>query len=124
MKLSRRSVLRWLSAAGGVVFWVLAYTYLTLPDVRPLVRTNPSTTAFMDLRAREARDAGKPVRPVQQWVPYTRISQHLKRAVIVAEDSAFFEHEGIDLEELRKSMEQNLERGEFTRGASTITQQL
>ena len=52
------------------------------------------------------------------------ISSHLKRAVIVAEDSAFFEHEGIDYEELRKSMEQNLERGEFTRGASTITQQL
>ena len=124
MKLSRRSVLRWLSAAGGVVFWVLAYTYLTLPDVRPLVRTNPSTTAFMDLRAREARDAGKPVRPVQQWVPYTRISQHLKRAVIVAEDSAFFEHEGIDLESIKESIQTSIDRGKPVRGASTITQQL
>jgi monofunctional glycosyltransferase len=108
--------------AGG--FWFLAYVYLTLPDVRPLARENPSTTAFMELRAREARAAGREPRRDHRWVPYGRISEPLKRAVLVAEDSAFWQHEGIDLAQIRESMEINLERRAFARGASTITQQL
>jgi monofunctional biosynthetic peptidoglycan transglycosylase len=52
------------------------------------------------------------------------MSPHLKRAVIVAEDSAFWDHEGIDLEQIRESMEVNIERRTAARGASTITQQL
>jgi monofunctional biosynthetic peptidoglycan transglycosylase len=111
-------------AVSAFAFAVVAYVYITLPDIRSLATTNPTTTAFMDLRAREARAQGRPVRRVQQWVPYTRISQHLKRAVIVAEDSAFFEHEGIDLEEIRESIRVSVERGSPIRGASTITQQL
>ena len=105
-------------------FAYLAYIYLTLPDVRPLRTQNPSTTAFMALRAREARAEGRPFTKDQRWVPYARISQPLKRAVIVTEDAAFWQHGGIDYDQLRESMEVNWERGEFARGASTITQQL
>ncbi len=57
-------------------------------------------------------------------MPYNRISESLKRAVLVAEDSAFWEHEGVDLEQLQKSMEVNWSEGKFARGGSTITQQL
>jgi monofunctional glycosyltransferase len=57
-------------------------------------------------------------------VPYNQISTNLRRAVLVAEDAAFFDHDGIDLKELRASLEANWEEGRFTRGASTITQQL
>jgi monofunctional glycosyltransferase len=121
---ARRSVFRSVGAVSAGAFAVIAYVYITLPDVRSLATTNPTTTAFMELRAREARAQGRPVRRVQQWVPYTRISQHLKRAVIVAEDSAFFEHEGIDLEEIKESIRTSVERGSPIRGASTITQQL
>ena len=85
---------------------------------------NPPTTAFIELRAREARSAGRPERRVQQWIGYNRISQNLKRAVLVAEDSAFWQHDGVDVEQLKESMEVNWERGQFLRGGSTITQQL
>ena len=78
----------------------------------------------MELRAREAAQEGKNLRHVQIWVPYARISQHLTRAVLVAEDDAFWEHEGIDLDELQKSLELDWARGRFVRGGSTITQQL
>jgi monofunctional biosynthetic peptidoglycan transglycosylase len=105
-------------------FGYLVYLYLTLPDVRPLRTSNPKTTAFIELRAREARRDGREPRRVQRWMPYGRISPHLKRAVIVAEDAAFWGHEGIDVNEIRKSLETDIARGEFTRGASTITQQL
>ena len=117
-------VARVILASGAVGFAVLAYVYLTLPDVRVLARTNPKTTAFMELRAQEAAREGRTVRRVQTWVPYSRISPSLKRAVLVAEDAAFWDHEGIDLEEIRESMRINWEQGRAVRGASTITQQL
>ena len=122
----RRAGLVWrafvvLLAAG---FACAAYIYLTLPDVRVLRTQNPQTTAFMELRAKQAKEKGEPVRKAQRWVAYARISPNLKRAVLVAEDSAFWQHEGVDFQQLRESMEVNIERMEFARGASTITQQL
>ena len=110
-----------LLAAG---FACASYIYLTLPDVRVLRTRNPQTTAFMELRAQQAAEKEEAVRKVQRWVPYSRISTNLKRAVLVSEDSAFWQHEGVDFKQLQESMEVNLERMEFARGASTITQQL
>jgi len=95
-----------------------------LPDVRTLRRSVPLRTAFMQLRESEARGEGKKPRFVQRWVPLGRISPTLVRAVIVTEDAAFYSHDGVDYDELRVSIETNLEKGEFARGASTITQQL
>ena len=115
----------WVMAAlAAFLFGYIAFLYLTLPDVRELRTKNLQTTAFMDLRAREARAEGRQPRRVQQWVPYNRISPHLKRAVLVAEDAGFWGHEGIDLVEIKKALETDWERGSLMRGASTITQQL
>jgi monofunctional biosynthetic peptidoglycan transglycosylase len=102
----------------------LSYIWLTLPDVRPLRATPPVSTAFMDMRAREARAAGKPVRKSQRWINYRRISPALIRAGLVTEDAAFWSHDGIDLDEIKAAIEASLEKGEPMRGASTITQQL
>jgi monofunctional biosynthetic peptidoglycan transglycosylase len=117
-------LLRATAAVAAFGFAVLAYVYLTLPDVRVLATKNPTTTAWMQMRAREATAAGRPVRQVQRWVPYSRISQNLKRAVLAAEDDAFFEHEGVDFEQLKNAIQQDLQKGRAVRGASTITQQL
>ena len=120
LRLAGRVVLASIAAGFGCA----VYLYLTLPDVRPLRATNPATTAFVELRAQEARRKGVPPKRVQKWVTYARISPHLKRAVLVAEDSAFWQHDGVDLEQLKESMEVNMERMAFARGGSTITQQL
>ena len=61
---------------------------------------------------------------MQHWVGYARISPHLKRAVLVAEDDAFWQHDGIDVDQLRESIEADWRQGRFLRGGSTITQQL
>jgi len=119
-----RFVRRFVLAAPAVPFALLAYAYLSLPDVRPLKSANPPTTAFIELRAREARAKGQPVRRAQRWVAYNRISPELTRAVLVAEDAAFWEHEGVDLEQLQESLEADWARGTLFRGGSTITQQL
>jgi monofunctional biosynthetic peptidoglycan transglycosylase len=119
-----RKVDRWTRIALAAAFWFLAYVYLTTPDVRPLRAGNPETTAFIQRRAAEAARRGKAFVKRQQYVPYSRISPSLKRAVLVTEDSAFWQHEGIDLDQIKESLEVNLERMEFARGASTVTQQL
>ena len=120
----KNTILRGLAAAAAVAFAVMAYVYLTLPDVRVLAGTNPTSTAFMRLRQAEAERDGRKLRHRHQWVPYSRISKNLQRAVLVAEDSRFFEHEGVDLEEIKKSIEINMDKLGAVRGASTITQQL
>jgi len=121
---THRRLFRVAVVTGAVGFAVLAYAYLTLPDVRVFTKTNPSSTAFMERRAIEAAREGRTTRRVQQWVPYSDISQSLKRAVLVAEDAAFWEHEGIDVEQIRESIRVSWEQGRAIRGASTITQQL
>jgi monofunctional glycosyltransferase len=81
---------------------------------------NPSSTAFMDRYAEQ-----KPgVKLRHQWVPYNRVSEHLKRAVVAAEDAKFLDHEGFDWEAIQKAMQKNEQRGKVVAGASTITQQL
>jgi monofunctional biosynthetic peptidoglycan transglycosylase len=119
-----RRTLKVIAEVGAVGFACLIYAYLTLPDVRPLVTSNPTTTAFIELRADEAREKGLKPRRVQRWVSYNHVSPELKRAVLVAEDDAFFQHEGVDFEQLQESLEVDWAKGKFTRGASTITQQL
>jgi len=85
---------------------------------------NPGETAMMEQRASEAQSEGQPVKRDQTWVPYDRISRNLVRAVLAGEDSRFFDHSGFDWEEIEKAIEENIEKGEFKRGASTISQQL
>src|SRR6266705_1103913 len=111
-------------SAIAIGFGCLVYAYVSLPDVRPLKTTNPTTTAFMDLRRAEALAAAKTPRRLQRWVSYNHISPALRRAVLIAEDDAFWQHEGVDLEQLQQSLEIDWKRGRLVRGGSTITQQL
>ncbi len=64
--------------------------------------------------------AGADVR--RNWTPIERISPNLVRAVIAAEDTGFCQHKGVDVEAIKKALEER-ERGAGLRGASTITQQ-
>jgi len=85
---------------------------------------NPGTTRFMEIRLAELREKKPDAQLKQQWVPYERISIHLKRAIIAAEDAKFVDHEGFDWDGIQKAMEKNQKRGRFVAGGSTISQQL
>jgi monofunctional biosynthetic peptidoglycan transglycosylase len=114
-----------LLVAGSLVFLscigYLGYTVATLPDVASLKKVNPTVTALMEQRAVERQT--KP-RPIRFWLPYNSISPHVRNAVLIAEDSAFFQHSGYDVNEIRESIKRNWRDKRFSRGASTITQQL
>lgn len=58
------------------------------------------------------------------WVPLSKVSRFFINAIIVSEDSRFYQHYGLDYREIWNSFQTNLEQGRYARGASTITQQL
>src|SRR4051812_38779898 len=102
----------------------LALFFLPLPRAEPLRKQNPATTALIEARAREAREKGRAARRMQRWVPLSRISPWLQRAVINSEDARFWEHEGLDAVETEEALKKAIDRGRLGRGASTLTQQL
>ncbi|BCA55155.1 Monofunctional biosynthetic peptidoglycan transglycosylase [Nitrospira sp. KM1] len=104
--------------ALGIV-WLLA-----MPDISTLERSNPKTTALIEARESRSREEGKRINRNWIWVPISRVSPHLRRAVVAAEDASFFTHEGFDWEGIKDAALYDLERGELKRGGSTITQQL
>lgn len=85
---------------------------------------NPESTAFMQQGLERLRESNPQARLQHTWVPYERISVHLKRAVVAAEDQKFLAHDGFDWEEMEKAYEKNQRKQRIVRGASTISQQL
>ena len=59
------------------------------------------------------------------WVPLSRVSPNVVRAVILSEDNKFCSHFGLDLGEMRAALNKADREGEDAlRGASTISQQV
>jgi monofunctional biosynthetic peptidoglycan transglycosylase len=117
-----RRWIKWL-LLGPVLIVLLAQLYFFL-QICWWVRFDPSMTSFMREQLGSLREKDPKATLEQQWVPYSRISNNLKRAVIASEDANFSEHDGVDWEALQKAYEKNNRKHRVTGGGSTITQQL
>lgn len=106
-------------AAGALLVQAWYYSHILW-----WAREAPASTAFMQRRLEQLRAKDPQAGLRHRWVPYTRISPQLKRAVIAAEDAKFIDHDGFDWEAIQKAMEKNERRGRVVAGASTISQQL
>lgn len=123
------------------------FYWLLLPWPLLLRWIEPERTSFMQRRVAEAHHEGEPLQLRHEWVPLDRVSKRLQRAVIVAEDQRFREHDGIDwfalreefhyrgdddfswldpgdLRALRASLAYYWKNRDRIKGRSTITQQL
>lgn len=114
--LASQAVIAALAASVLYVLW--------LPDVAPLKKSNPKTTAYIELRRAQAERAGRRFSPRMTWAPWDGISEHLKHAVFVAEDDTFYRHKGVDWDSVRVALEKDWEMKRFAYGGSTITQQV
>lgn len=121
MKVLRR-IIFWLVAAP--IALVLAIQLYFFVQIWWWVDHNPTSTSFMSHQLAILREKNPRAELKHKWVPYNRISNHLKRAIIVAEDAQFSEHDGVDWEAMQKAYEKNLKKGKVVAGGSTITQQL
>lgn len=109
----------------GLALAALAAVYvLWLPDVRPLKKAPPRTTAYIELRRREAAAKGRKLGLRWTWVPSDEISENLKSAVITAEDDGFYRHDGVEWDALRAAFERDRKEGRLSVGGSTIDMQL
>ena len=127
----------------ALVTLFIVYQVFTFPRVSDLQTKNPETTSMIETRLNEAREDGREPRRVQQWVPLSRISVNLQRAVVAGEDTNFVAHNGFDYEAIQKAWEAGQKEAEreakaegeedtawlpdlsrFRRGGSTISQQL
>jgi monofunctional glycosyltransferase len=114
--------LGWLAAAAAAIFLAVQLSFFV--RIWWWKDHNPGTTAFMDASLERLRQKKPEAKLKHQWVPYDRISAHLKRAVVVAEDAKFADHEGFDWEAIEKALEKNKAKGKVVAGGSTISQQL
>jgi monofunctional glycosyltransferase len=122
----RRSgrVLRWTLRLLLVLFIVdLFYLGVTWPDWKKLAAGPVPKSAFM-IEYEKERHQHKGW-PRLRWhpVPLSSVPKYFTRAVILAEDSRFYEHSGFDLIAFKEAMEYNLREGRIVLGASTISQQ-
>jgi monofunctional biosynthetic peptidoglycan transglycosylase len=88
------------------------------------VKHNPASSSFMENRLELMQNKNPKAVLRQRWVPYAKISNNLKRALIAAEDAKFVDHEGFDWDGIEKAYEKNLKKGRIVAGGSTISQQL
>jgi monofunctional biosynthetic peptidoglycan transglycosylase len=109
---------------GALFIALLLYQGWFAAHIWYWVGHNPESTSFMQARLQRLRANNPGARLKQRWVGYARISDQLKRAVIVAEDAKFSEHDGFDWEGIQKALEKNQRRGRVVAGGSTISQQL
>ena len=116
---------RWIRRALlALVLAVVAYQLWLLGHVVWWKWMPPSGTSFMSLRLDELNAKAPDAELHYRWVPYDKISVHLKRAVVAAEDDKFVDHEGFDWEGIQKAIEKNQKKGKTVAGGSTISQQL
>jgi monofunctional glycosyltransferase len=82
----------------------------------------PKSNFIQDYELRRSQDRSL---PALRWrpVPLSSIPRHTVRAVILAEDSRFYQHNGFDLAAFREAMTYNWGEGKLALGASTISQQ-
>ncbi|MBX3656722.1 MAG: monofunctional biosynthetic peptidoglycan transglycosylase, partial [Ramlibacter sp.] len=131
-----KAVLRFI---GLLALAALALQLFFVGRIALMVAVDPQSTSFQRSEAwRLATEKGS-LRWRQQWVPYSQISDHLKRAVIASEDGDFINHDGVEWEAIEKAWKKNTKAEELAAkraqarpnarpakivGGSTITQQL
>lgn len=117
-----RKLLLWIVLLPvAVVLLLQAYFFV---QIWWWVDHNPGSTSFMRQQLSLLQEKDPKAQLQFRWVPYNRISNSLKRAIIASEDSNFSEHDGVDWEALQKAYEKNEKKGRVVAGGSTITQQL
>ena len=103
---------------------LLLYQFWIFAHICWWVKFNPSASAFMQDRLAVMQDKNPNAELRHKWVPYEKISNNLKRALVAAEDAKFVDHEGFDWEGIQKAYEKNMKKGKIVAGGSTISQQL
>jgi penicillin-binding protein 1A len=102
---------------GTILSWFVA-----LPDIRSVDDYRPQVaTLILDRNNRPIDAIAREFRIV---IPYESFPALLPQAFVAAEDSRFWEHDGLDGWSIARAAFNNLRSGRRSQGGSTITQQV
>jgi monofunctional glycosyltransferase len=105
---------------AGILIPVLLYFYiLGAHDVERLQRLYPVVKEVTKGQVEVSMSETKPL----YWIPLKKISRAGQWAIVLSEDWAFYQHNGVDVEQMKVAMNEMLSEQRF-RGASTISQQM
>jgi len=105
-----------------IVLWI-SRVLSDLPDVSALKHYRPAAAAEV-LDKDGALLTHYYDRKFRVWVPMAAIPDIVIDAVVTAEDDTFFEHHGVNYKATREAMYHDVQKRRFSRGGSTITQQM
>lgn len=121
------SVAKWLRRGGKVLFIIFIMDVGYLIGIWPEWKwysegSFPKSQFILQYEREHSQD---PTTPGLHWNPVSieQIPKYMVVAVLAAEDSRFFKHDGFDTKAFMEAMEYNWERKQFIYGASTLTQQ-
>jgi monofunctional biosynthetic peptidoglycan transglycosylase len=120
-KAPSKTVWRWLR---WLVLIPLSYLVLCLAGLVVFRFIQPPITMIQAQRLVEAVAGPPAFKFDRRTLPLSSISPQLQHAVVASEDARFYQHWGLDFEELKVVAKETLEDGDAPRGGSTITQQL
>ncbi len=97
--------------------------YFIYPNISDLKEIQPIPTAFMEYRQEEWAEHNREMEITHKWVPISKISPNVIKAVLIGEDDKFWNHDGFDVTGMEQAIERSLKKGSVA-GGSTISQQL
>ena len=103
---------------------ILAISTIQLPDFKGFENRNVSNSTKIYDRTGKVVLYNVNENVKRTSVNFDKISQHMKDATISIEDSHFYEHHGIRPTSIVRASLANLISGQYSQGASTITQQV
>ena len=113
-----RRLLGWAFTTALALYALAVLGLLYLRWLPPLI-----TMVQVQRLAESAWNGNTPSRDYR-YASLAAISDHLEHAVVAAEDARFYQHNGIDFEAIEQSARGNRRHKPFSRGGSTISQQL
>ncbi|MBC8388686.1 MAG: PBP1A family penicillin-binding protein [Actinobacteria bacterium] len=106
-------------AVGGISLLVLFSSLPSIEELTPSAIAETSKVYSLDgsliteFHAEENREI----------IPFNKMSQHIKDAIISVEDKRFYQHQGVDYIRIIGALIADIRSGEIVEGGSTITQQ-
>lgn len=108
----------------GMGFLISVIYVFWLPDVVPLRKQNPTVTSYMLIKEKRTAAKGGKLHRKIAWTGWDKISEHLKHAVMIAEDDNFYRHNGVDWGNTWRAVKKDWSKKRLAYGGSTITQQV
>ena len=114
-----------LAALAGTSWYIYHIIAKEVPEITRVSDYHPlGVTQIISIENGQTKVMAEFYRQRRYLTPYDQIPQRLVQAFLSAEDSTFFEHQGVNFSAIIRAAIANFMAGQVVQGGSTITQQI